>query len=53
MTQYNILNTNSSNSQLNKIKSGIKNDTEVTLNFPQTLLVILMMKLIFRIIPFN
>ena len=30
MTQYNTLNVNSSNSQLNKLKSGIKNGTEVT-----------------------
>ena len=33
MTQYNTLNITSSNSQLNKLKSGKKNDTEVTLNF--------------------
>ena len=33
MTRYNILIVNLSNSQLNKIKSGIKNGTEVTLNF--------------------
>ena len=32
MTQYNILNIKLSNSQLYKIKSRIKNDTEVTLN---------------------
>ena len=31
MTQYNTLNIKLSNSQLNKLKSGIKNDTEVTL----------------------
>ena len=31
MTQYNILNIKLSNSQLNKLKSGIKNNTEVTL----------------------
>ena len=31
MTQYNTLNVKSSNSQLNKSKSGIKNGTEVTL----------------------
>ena len=29
MTQYNRLNTKLSNSQLNKIKSAIKNETEV------------------------
>ena len=32
MTQYNTLNVKLSNSQLNKLKSGIKNSTEVTLN---------------------
>ena len=32
MTQYNTLNVNLSNSQLSKLKSGIKNGTEVTLN---------------------
>ena len=32
MTQYNILNVKLSNSQLNKLTSGIKNGTEVTLN---------------------
>ena len=31
MTQYNPLNVKLSNSQLNKLKSGIKNGTEVTL----------------------
>ena len=31
MTQYNTLNTKLSNSQLNKLKSGTKNTTEVTL----------------------
>ena len=30
MTQYNILNVKLSNSQLNKLKSGMKKDTEVT-----------------------
>ena len=29
MTQYKTLNVKFSNSQLNKLKSGIKNDTEV------------------------
>ena len=33
MTQYNSLNVKFSNSQLNKLKSGIKNGTEVTLHF--------------------
>ena len=31
MTQYNTLNVKLSNSQLNKLKSRIKNGTEVTL----------------------
>ena len=31
MIQYNNLNVSSSNSQFNKLKSGIKNGTEVTL----------------------
>ena len=32
MIKYNTLNKKLSNSQLNKLKSEIKNDTEVTLN---------------------
>ena len=32
MTQYNTLNIKFSNSQLNRLKSGIKNDTQVTLS---------------------
>ena len=32
MTKYNTLNVKLSNSQLNKLKSGINNGTEVTLN---------------------
>ena len=32
MTQYNSLNVKLSNSQLNKLKSGIKNGNEVTFN---------------------
>ena len=31
MTQYNILNVKLSNSQLNKLKSGITNTTEIIL----------------------
>ena len=45
----NTLNVKLSNSQLNKLKSGIKNKTEVTLKIYQMLLEILMMKIIFRI----
>ena len=33
MTRYNTLNVQLSNSQLNKLKSEIKNGTEVSLNF--------------------
>ena len=33
MTQYNSLNVNLSNSQLNKLKPAIKNETEVVLRF--------------------
>ena len=47
MTQYNTLNVKLSNSQLNELKSGIKNNTKV--KFHQMLLVILMMKIIFII----
>ena len=39
MTQYNILNVKLSYSQLNKLKSGIKNGTEVTLNLSWNLMV--------------
>ena len=49
MTHCNTLNENLSNSQLNELKSGIKNPTEVTLNFYQTWLVNIMMILIFCI----
>ena len=49
MTQYNTLNVKLSNLQLNKLKSGIKNNTEVTLKISSMLLVILMMKIVFRI----
>ena len=34
MTQYNLLKVKLSNSRLNKLKSSIKNRTEVTLNLP-------------------
>ena len=46
MTQYNTLSGKLSNSQLNKLKSGIKNGTEVTLKM---FLVVLMIKIIFHI----
>ena len=35
MTQYNSLNVKLSNSQLNKLKSAIKNETEVVLDYHQ------------------
>ena len=38
MTQYNMLNVKLSNSQLNKLRSGMKNGTEVTLNLPSNLI---------------
>ena len=38
MTQYNTLNVKLSNSQLNKLKSEIKNGTEVTLNLSSNLI---------------
>ena len=41
MTQYSSLSVKLSNSQFNKLKSGIKNDTEVTLNLSSILLSIL------------
>ena len=48
MTQYNSFNKKLSNSQLNKLKSTIKNETEVVLRLSSNM-VILMMKLIFLI----
>ena len=38
MTQYNMLNVNLSNSQFKKLKSAIKNGTEVTLNLSSNLI---------------
>ena len=38
MTQYNTLNVKLSNLQLNKLKSGIKKGTEVTLNLSSNLI---------------
>ena len=38
MTQYNTLNVKLSNSQPNKLKSAIKNETEVTLNLSSNLI---------------
>ena len=38
MTQYNALNVKRSNLQLNKLKSVIKNGTEVTLNLSSNLI---------------
>ena len=37
MTQYNVLNVKLSNSKLTKLKSKIKNGTEVTLNLSSNL----------------
>ena len=49
MTQYNMLNIKWSNSQLSKLKSGMKNGTEVTSKLYQIWSKIPMMKLIFHI----
>ena len=38
MTQYNTLNVKLSHSQLNKLKSAVKNGTEVTLNLSSNLI---------------
>ena len=38
MTQYNMLNVKSSNSQFNNLKSAIKNGFEVTLNFSSNII---------------
>ena len=38
MTQYNSLNVKLSNSQLNKLKSAIKNQTEVVLSLPSNMI---------------
>ena len=38
MTQYNPLNTKLSNSQLNKLKSAIKNETEVVIRLSPNML---------------
>ena len=38
MTQYNALNVTLSNSQLNKLTSGIKNGTQVTLDLSLNLI---------------
>ena len=38
MTQYNILNAKLSNSQLNKFKSAIKNETEVVLRLSSNMI---------------
>ena len=39
MTQYNTLNVRLSNSQLNRLKSGIKNGAEVTLKISSNVVV--------------
>ena len=39
MTQYNSLNVKLSNSQLNKLKSAIKNETEVVLRLSSNMIV--------------
>ena len=49
MTQYNSVNVKLSNSQLDKLKSAIKNETKAVLRLSKSILVTLMMKLIFHI----
>ena len=49
MIQYSTLNVKLSNSHRNKLRSGIKYGTKVTLKFLQMLFVILMMRIIFHI----
>ena len=39
MTQYNSVNIKLSNSQLNKLKSGIKNETEIVLRLSWNMIV--------------
>ena len=41
MTQYDTLNVKLSNSQLNKLKSARKNETEITLNLSSNLIEVL------------
>ena len=38
MTQYNSLNVKLSNSELNKLKSAIKNETEIVLRVPSNVI---------------
>ena len=49
MTQYDSLNVKVSNSQLNKLKLAVKNETEAILKLSSNVKAILMMKLIFHI----
>ena len=49
MTKYNNLNVKLSDSQLNKLKSAIKNKTEVILKLSSNMIGILMMQLTFLI----
>ena len=43
MTEYSTLNVKLSNSELNKLKSALKNGTEITLNFSTNLIKLLQM----------
>ena len=49
MSQHNLLNVKLSNSQLNILKFGIKNGTELTLKFSSNVFDYFMMRIIFRI----
>ena len=48
MAQYNSLNVKLSNSQIDKLKSAIKNKTEVVLRLSSNMMVILIIKSIFH-----
>ena len=48
MTQYNRLNTKLSNSQLNKLKSAIKNENDVVIRLSPNMIGDLMIKLFFH-----
>ena len=53
MTQQNTLNVKLSNSQLNKLKSEIKNGTEVTLKISSNVIGVLMVRVISKKKYFN
>ena len=48
MTQYNRVNVKLSTSQLNKLKSAIKNENDVVIRLSLNMIVTLMIKVIFH-----